>query len=364
VSVPRQVDGDPALAVDVSTAEPVLIAAMRRALDLAKAGQGSTAGNPCVGAVVLDAVGRVVGEGRTEPHGELPGRHAEIVALAAAGERAAGGTLVSTLEPCHGTGRTGPCSAAIAAAGVARVGYGVADPLPGFAGGALALVEHGIEVTPGVLGNDAFAVHEPWLTAVRRGWPWVTLKLATSLDGRAAAADGTSQWITSEEARADAHQLRGRVEAIVVGSGTVLADDPQLTVRGTVEERRPVRVVLDRRGRAPQAARVFDAAAPSLRYAGELPDLTRLLFADHAVRHLLVEGGPTVAGAFLAAGLVDEVVAYLAPAILGAGSASVVTSAFGSISDAVRLAITDVTPVGPDLRITARPVRVTEEGAV
>jgi diaminohydroxyphosphoribosylaminopyrimidine deaminase/5-amino-6-(5-phosphoribosylamino)uracil reductase len=335
-------------------ATPELVAAMRRAIELATAGLGSTGGNPCVGAVVLDVSGQVVGEGRTEPHGALPGRHAELVALAAAGDRAVGGTVVSTLEPCNGTGRTGPCSIAIAGAGVARVVYGVADPVPAYAGGALALVEHGIQVIPNVLGAEATEVHEPWLAAVRRGSPWVTLKLAASLDGRAAAADGSSRWITSPEARLDAHQLRGRMGAIVVGSGTVLADDPQLTVRGGSETRHPLRVVLDRRGRIPVTAQVFDNASPSLRFAGDLRELSRVLFEEYDVRHLLVEGGPTVAGAYVAEGLVDEVVAYIAPAILGAGTPAVIASAFESIDDALRLQLRDVARVGADLRLTAR----------
>lgn len=350
----------PTSGIDVS-ADDSVVSAMRQALDLARSGLGSTGANPSVGAVVLDASGHIVGAGRTEGHTpERVGRHAEVVALAAAGGRAAGGTVVSTLEPCNGTGRTGPCADAIVAAGVARVVYGIADPLPSFAGGGATLTAAGVEVLAGVLGSEAREVHTPWLVAVGRGMPWVTLKLAASLDGRAAAADGSSQWITSPEARADAHLLRGRVDAIVVGSGTALADDPLLTARGadrSAEPRTPLRVVLDARSRVPATARVYDASAPSLHYADhDLPSLLGTLFETYDVRHLLVEGGPTVAGAFLAAGLVDEVVAYVAPAILGAGPAALVTDAFASIADARRLDVHAVDRIGPDIRIIARVV--------
>lgn len=323
-------------------------AAMRAALELARSGLGSTGPNPCVGAIMLDAELQLVGQGRTE---HPPGRHAEVVALAQAGDRARGGTAVVTLEPCAATGRTGPCTEALAAAGVARVVYAAADPLPPYSGGEKALRQRGIDVVSGVMAAEAREVHGPWLTAVSRGRAYVTLKLAASLDGRAAAADGSSQWITGAEARADAHRLRGEVGAIVAGSGTVLADDPALTVRGTAEPREPLRVVLDRRGRVPATARVH----PALVTAAPLPTVMSELW-DAGVRHVLVEGGPTVAGAFLAAGLVDEVVAYLAPALLGAGAAAVQTRAFPGIGDALRLATTGVRQLGGDVRITARPV--------
>lgn len=351
----------PRAAPDSAATHPpdAVVRAMREAVGLARAGLGSTGGNPCVGAVVLDAAGMVVGRGRTEAHHPtVAGRHAEVVALAAAGARAAGGTLVSTLEPCNGTGRTGPCSDAVLAAGIRQAVYALADPLPSFAGGGARLADAGLDVREGLLADDARAVHGPWLTAVGRGRPYVTLKLAATLDGRAAAADGTSQWITSAAARADAHRLRGEVDAIVAGSGTVLADDPRLTVRGTAadgEARTPLRVVLDAAGRVAPGARALDDAAPSYVHRDhDLEALGARLFTAYDVRHLLVEGGPTVAGAYLAAGLVDEVVAYLAPALLGAGPAALRTGAFGTIAEAVRLDLVDVTRVGPDVRLTAR----------
>jgi diaminohydroxyphosphoribosylaminopyrimidine deaminase/5-amino-6-(5-phosphoribosylamino)uracil reductase len=327
--------------------------AMRQALALARAGLGSTGANPCVGAVVLGPDLTVVGTGRTEPYGTAGGRHAEVIALAAAGDRARGGTAVTTLEPCAATGRTGPCSVALSTAGVARVVFAAHDPLPPFAGGEKTLTAAGVEVLSGLMAAEAREVHGPWLTAVARGRAYVTLKIAASLDGRGAAADGSSQWITGPLARADAHRLRGEVGAIVAGSGTVLADDPALTVRGTPEPRTPLRVVLDRRGRVPATAKVRNQAAPTvvsdLEPAALLADLW-----DRDVRHVLVEGGPTIAGAFLAAGLVDEVVAYLAPVLIGAGPAAVTTAAFPSIADALRLQTTDVRQLGADVRITAR----------
>ncbi|HEX7353383.1 MAG TPA: bifunctional diaminohydroxyphosphoribosylaminopyrimidine deaminase/5-amino-6-(5-phosphoribosylamino)uracil reductase RibD [Mycobacteriales bacterium] len=322
--------------------------AMRRAIELARSGLGSTFGNPCVGAVVLDRDLAPVGTGRTEPHGTKPGRHAEVVALAAAGESARGGTAVVTLEPCNGTGRTGPCTDALVAAGVARVVYAVPDPMPPYAGGADALRGKGIDVDV-LMTAEAREVHGRWVTAVSRQRPYVTLKIAATLDGRIAASDGTSRWITGPEARQDGHRLRGEVGAVVVGSGTILADDPLLTVRGTPEPREPLRVVLDRRGRTPADARVRPALVTAEEPAAVLADLYA-----RDVRHVLLEGGPTVAGAFVAAGLVDEVVAYLAPALLGAGLAALRTCAFPGIDDAVRLELADVRQLGGDVRLTAR----------
>lgn len=320
--------------------------AMRTALELARSGLGSTGPNPCVGAVVLSNDLEIVGTGRTQPP---PGPHAEVVALAQAGDRAHGATLVSTLEPCDATGRTGPCTAALAAAGVARVVFALADPLPPFAGGAQSLRAQGIDILAGLMAAEAREVHGPWATAVARGRAYVTLKLAATLDGRAAAADGSSRWITGPAARADAHRLRGEVDAILAGSGTVLADDPALTVRDTAEPREPLRVVLDRRGRVPTTAHVHPAHVTG----APLPAVMTELW-DAGVRHLLVEGGPTVAGAFLAAGLVDEVVAYLAPALLGAGPAAISTPGFPTIDAALRLRTVDVRQLGADVRITAR----------
>jgi diaminohydroxyphosphoribosylaminopyrimidine deaminase/5-amino-6-(5-phosphoribosylamino)uracil reductase len=339
--------------------------AMRRAIALAARGLGTTSPNPVVGCVLLDASGEVAGEGF---HAYAGGPHAEIVALAQAGDRARGGTALVTLEPCNHTGRTGPCAQALIAAGITRVVVAVDDPNPAAAGGATTLRAAGVDVHAGLRRAEAERGNAAWLTAVRRGWPYVTWKFAATLDGRSAAADGTSKWITSEVARADVHVLRSTVDAVLVGVGTVLADDPQLTVRSVLRDRnlairQPLRVILDSSGRTPANARVRDGAAPTwIVTTDEVDagpdgriDLSALLTALHGrgLRAVLLEGGPTLAGAFLAAGLVDQVVGYIAPKLLGAGTSALLGAGVSSIAEAIDLDFTDITKVGPDLRFTA-----------
>jgi diaminohydroxyphosphoribosylaminopyrimidine deaminase/5-amino-6-(5-phosphoribosylamino)uracil reductase len=338
--------------------------AMRRAIALASRGLGTTSPNPVVGAILLDPTGEVVGEGF---HAYAGGPHAEIVALAQAGERARGGTAVVTLEPCNHTGRTGPCAQALIDAGIARVVIAVDDPTPVAAGGAATLRAAGVRVETGMGRPEAEAGNVAWLTAVRRGRPYVTWKFAATLDGRSAARDGTSQWITSSPARTDVHTLRSTQDAIVAGVGTVIADDPQLTVRdlkdGTLAITQPLRVVADSAGRTPQKARVRDAAATTWIVttaevgAGpdgrvDLPALLAALFG-RGIRSVLLEGGPTLAGAFLRAGLVDQVIGYVAPKLLGAGKAALLDAGVASIDEAIELDLTDLTQIGPDLRFTA-----------
>lgn len=357
-------------------------AAMRRAVELAAYALGSTSPNPTVGAVLLDAAGHPVGEGYTSPPG---GPHAEIHALAMAGDNARGGTLVTTLEPCNHTGRTGPCAEAIIAAGVVRVVVGVADPNPEAAGGAETLRRGGVYVEMGVESEIASRSNEAWLAAVSLGRPFVTWKYAASLDGRAAAADGSSQWITSGEARADGHRLRAQSDAVMVGSGTILADDSHLTVRygGKLADTQPLRVVVDTHARTPLDANVVDNSARTLIACGDDADpeaLDRLrIVADvvvlprspegrvdlevllrelyrRDVRSLLLEGGPALAGAFVDERCVDRVVAYLAPALIGGdGTPALAGAGAFSIEKAWRLQIDDVRRIGPDLRIEARP---------
>lgn len=361
------------------------VTAMRRAIVLATRGLGATSPNPIVGAVVLDRTGAVAGEGFHERAG---GPHAEVLALAAAGARAAGGTVVVTLEPCAHSGRTGPCTAALRAAGVARVVYGVDDPDPRAGGGAGLLRAAGITVVGGVLAEEAAAGNEAWLTAVRRARPFVTWKYAASLDGQVAAADGSSRWITSASAREDVHLLRAQVDAIIAGRGTVAADDPSLTARpvGASAPRPPVRVVVDSRAAlaAGRRWRVFDTAAPTLLAATtaaadgpvaalrergvdviRLPatpagvDLVALLaeLFRRGLRSVLVEGGPTLAGSFIDEGLVDRVVGYLAPVLLGSGRWPALRArSVPGIAAAPRLRLDGLARIGPDLRITARPV--------
>ncbi|TDC37052.1 bifunctional diaminohydroxyphosphoribosylaminopyrimidine deaminase/5-amino-6-(5-phosphoribosylamino)uracil reductase RibD [Micromonospora sp. 15K316] len=340
--------------------------AMRRAIELGARGLGTTSPNPVVGCVLIDTDGEVVGEGF---HAYAGGPHAEIVALAQAGERARGGTAVVTLEPCDHTGRTGPCSLALIQAGVARVVIAVPDPNPVASGGAATLRAAGVRVDVGVRTQEAEAGNIAWLTSMRRGWPYVIWKYAATLDGRSAAADGTSMWITSEAARIDVHALRGTVDAVVTGVGTVLADDPRLTARnlrdGSLAIRQPLRVVVDSEGRTPADAQVRDGAARTwIATVAEVGagkdgrvDLPALLAALHqrGIRAVLLEGGPRLAGAFLAAGLVDKVVGYVAPRLLGAGPAALVDAGVTTIAEAIDLELIDVTQIGPDLRITALP---------
>lgn len=333
-------------------------APMQRALDAARLGPEADP-NPRVGCVVTDDAGRVVGVGHHRGAGTA---HAEVDALAQAGAAARGGTAHVTLEPCAHTGRTGPCTEALLAAGVARVVYAVADPDPAAAGGAARLAAAGVDVAvepDPALRTSAEQLNASWLFARTASRPWVVWKSAVTLDGRAAAADGSSRWVTGPAARADVHALRARCGAVVVGTGTALADDPALTVRGAdgaPAGRQPLRVVVGRRA-LPSSARVLGPEAGTLVLATHDP--AEVLAALHArgVHRVLLEGGPTLAAAFVRAGLVDEVVVYLAPALLGAGPPAVGDLGIGSITDAVRLEPTDVTTVGGDVRVTARPRR-------
>lgn len=333
------------------------IAAMRHAIALAERGRGLTSPNPIVGCVILDATQRVVGEGFHEHAG---GPHAEVVALAAAGPRANGGTAVVTLEPCRHTGRTGPCTQSLIDAGISRVVYANPDPSPKAGGGADDLRAAGVNVLAGVLVDDAARSNEAWLHFARTGRPFVTWKFAATLDGRTAAADGTSRWITGDAARADVHRMRAQHDAIMVGTGTALTDDPALTVRGAVSiSRQPLRVVVGRR-ELPSSAKVFDDTAPTLIVKDHEPELALKTLADRDVVSVLLEGGATLAAAFMAAGCVDKVVAYVAPAFLGTGASAIADLGISTIGDILRWHIDDAETVGGDLRIVARPKRAGE----
>ena len=320
--------------------------AMARAVTLAWRARAVASPNPWVGAVVETSEGRIF-EGATAAPGGL---HAEAAALAAAGGAARGATLWSTLEPCAHHGRTPPCAEAILAAGVRRVVVAVADPDPSVDGRGLArLRQAGVEVVVGV-GAEAVAEQlAPYVKHRRTGRPWVVLKMAASLDGRTAAPDGTSQWLTGAEARADAHRLRAESDAVVVGAGTVRSDDPSLTVR-LVEGRDPLRVVL---GRAPEGARVL----PALQLGGDLGEVLDHL-GTRGVVQVLVEGGPSVAGAFHRAGLVDRYVLYLAPKLFGGDDGRPLFAGPGAatLADAVDGRIVSVTQLGPDVRVEVGPV--------
>ena len=328
------------------------LAAMDRAIILSERGLGTTSPNPIVGCVVLDGGGQPVGEGFHARAGEA---HAEVVALRAAGERARGGTAVVTLEPCRHSGRTGPCTAALIDAGIARVVFATSDPNPQAGGGAQLLRAAGIDVVAGVLAQQVARSNEAWLHFVRAGRPFVTWKFAATLDGRVAAADGSSRWITGSEARRDVHRLRARSDAVLVGTGTVLADDPALTVRlpDSSTSRQPLRVIAGRRP-LPPSARVLDDAAPTLVLAEHDPCLTLKKLAARDVVSVLLEGGPTLAGAYLAAHAIDKIVAYVAPALLGSGLPALGDAGIGRIADASRWRIDDVCLLGGDVRIVAR----------
>jgi len=326
--------------------------ALRRAFRLAANGPAHGP-NPRVGCVLLSAAGDVLGEGWHRGAGTP---HAEVAALADARERGhdtTGATAVVTLEPCNHTGRTGPCSQALIDARVARVVIAVGDPNPVAAGGAERLRAEGIDVLAGVLPDEGRAVLGAWLHAVERDRPFVTLKLATSLDGRINAADRSSRWITGEVARLHAHGLRAEVDAIVVGTGTALVDDPSLTARsadGTLHEHQPLRVVVGHRDLAPEAA-LHGPGGELVHVRTHDPREVLVELARREVRHVLVEGGPTLAAAFLRAGLVDEVHAYVAPVLLGAGRAAVDDLGITTIGGALRLTTRSVQPLGPDVLI-------------
>ncbi len=319
---------------------------MDRAIALAAGVRTSTSPNPWVGCVIEAADGATWFEGATRPPG---GPHAEAVALATAGAHAAGATLFTTLEPCSHHGRTPPCVDAIVAAGIARVVVGIEDPDPHVRGtGIAALRAAGVDVEVGRHDDEVRAQLAPYLKHRSTGRPYVVLKLAATLDGRTAAGDGSSRWITGPGARADAHRLRAESDAVLVGAGTVRADDPSLTVR-LVPGRDPLRVVL---GHAPAGAKVH----PALEMEGALDDILDRLGAQ-GVLQLLVEGGATVAGDFHRSGLVDRYVLYLAPALAGGDDARPLMTgpAAPTVADLWRGRIVDVARLGDDLRVELEP---------
>ncbi|WP_240641625.1 bifunctional diaminohydroxyphosphoribosylaminopyrimidine deaminase/5-amino-6-(5-phosphoribosylamino)uracil reductase RibD [Nocardioides ferulae] len=339
--------------------------AMRRALELAATPGVPLGPNPRVGCVLLDADGRTVAEGHHRGAGTP---HAEADALARAGGAARGSTAVVTLEPCNHTGRTGPCAQALLEAGVRRVVFAQADPNPVAAGGAATLSAAGVEVVGGLLADEARAVNRVWSFAVEHGRPFVTWKFATTLDGRSAAADGTSRWVSSRAARLDTHRLRALCDTMLVGSNTVAVDDPLLTVRDAEDRplpHQPLRAVMGLRDLDP-GRRVFDDSAETvhLRTRDPRAALAELFARDR--QHVFLEGGPTLAAAFWRAGLVDEVVAYVAPFLLGAGRSAVADLGIATIADAFRPRVVDVTVLADDpeanVRFTLAPHDRTTQG--
>lgn len=341
---------------------PVFSAAERGAMQSAVslAGRGVRGANPLVGAVVLDQRGTAIGSGYHRGAGTP---HAEVDAIAKALTQRAdltGCTLICTLEPCNHAGRTGPCTEAIAAAGITRVVYAADDVHGPAAGGAGWLTAHGVETVGGLLADESHLINHRWREATSSRRPFITLKIAQTLDGKVAAADGSSQWITGPESRNDGHSIRRRADAVLVGTGTVLADNPRLSARnpdGTAIERQPLRVAMGLRA-------VPDDAAIR---AGNFVHLTtrdpweavRHLY-DDGVGHLMIEGGPTIATAFLAAGLVDELFIYQAPLLLGAGTPAIQSLGIDSLRDASSWVLDPhggaaITRYGNDVRLHLSP---------
>jgi diaminohydroxyphosphoribosylaminopyrimidine deaminase/5-amino-6-(5-phosphoribosylamino)uracil reductase len=321
---------------------------MSEALAVSRTARRRSSPNPWVGCVIVSPAGEVVGRGATEPPGA---RHAEAVALDEAGERARGATAYVTLEPCSHHGRTPPCTERLVDAGVGRLVVGVLDPDQEVAGSGIAVLERAqVDTSVGVLGDDVEAYLRPYLKHRRTGRPFVVLKLAATLDGRIAAPDGSSRWITGPEARRDVHELRADSDAILVGAGTVRADDPQLTVReGPEAIRQPMRVVL---GRAPRDAHLRPAIEVTGDLRGILDDLGRA-----GMLQLLVEGGAVVAASFHRLGLVDRYVVYIAPAILGGDDGRPMFAGAGAptMADVWRGRLARVERLGEDIRIDVEP---------
>ncbi len=358
---------------------------MRRALELARNGLFTTDPNPRVGCVLVNN-GEIVGEGWTSPPG---GPHAERNALAQAGERARGATAFVTLEPCNHTGRTGPCTDALIAAGVARVIGAMRDPNPAVAGGgAAALAAAGIPVEIGLLETEARRLNPGYLSRAERGRPLIRSKLAVSLDGRTALKNGASQWLTGEAAREDVHRWRARSSAVLTGIGTVLGDDPSLDARlddAAIDVLQPVRVVVDSSLRMPATARTISLpgevivftvcadgpGADELRASGarveqvagvggrcDLTAVARKL-GELEINEVWVEAGAALNGALLEAGLIDELVVYLAPIVLGDGARRMFDlGELDTLSEAPRFDVADRAVFGPDLRIVAVPASV------
>jgi diaminohydroxyphosphoribosylaminopyrimidine deaminase/5-amino-6-(5-phosphoribosylamino)uracil reductase len=366
---------------------------MRRCIELARRGEGRTAPNPMVGCVIVDRRGRVVGEGW---HRRAGGPHAEVNALARAGGKVPGGTLYTNLEPCRHQGQTPPCAPLVAQSELARVVVGMEDPIPDHAGGAAWLARQGLALTSGVLRAECEELNRAFMVWARKRRPWFTLKAAATLDGKVATWRGESRWVTGEVARREGHRLRDRHDAVLVGVGTVVADDPSLTVRGVSGARDPMRVVVDSSlrmstgaavlkargtGRGRTRARVIVATTRAalplrerrLQLSGaevwrmparggrvDLQALARRLAAEE-VTSVLVEGGPTVHGSMIEAGLADELQLFLAPSVLGGhGRRTAPSWAAGQGADRLAEAwkmrfVADPRRLGDDLLLTLRP---------
>jgi len=292
--------------------------AMQRAITLAEKGLGKTAPNPIVGAVIISAAGEVVGEGFHDRVNSAD--HAEVVALKMAGDKAKGSTIVVTLEPCNHTGSTGACAQAIIDAGITTVVYAVSDPNEKAAGGAVALRAAGLTVIEGVLKDEAAFSNRAWFMKIKKGRPFFTWKVAATLDGKVAAADGTSKWISNERSRGDVQILRRQADAILVGTNTVITDDPHLIPRGSFAGygANPIRIICGEQ-ELPKDAQIFDDAAKTVLVKSKDLDLLVEKLNELEINHVFVEAGPTLGSAMLDGCLMDELVIYQAPTLLGTG---------------------------------------------
>ena len=320
---------------------------MSRAIELASKVDLSRDINPRVGAVIVDGAGNIIGEGWHNGSGT---DHAEVMAIAQAGASAAGATLYCTLEPCNAQGKTGPCAQALIAAGITKVVIGQPDPHVAMSGGIKVLQSAGIEVEVGVMQDAAIALNTSWNFAQNHNRPWVVWKTATTLDGFVAADDGTSKWITGEPARERVQEIRVSVGAILTGTGTVLADDPLLTVRALPSDAQPLRVIVGDRD-LPANSQIFTGDQPAIRMPGDLTKVISELWQEHGIHRVLVEAGTHVSQSLWSANLVDEVYWFQAPMILGSGKPAIGNFGANTLANASRFPEYQVDRVGLDLLV-------------
>jgi diaminohydroxyphosphoribosylaminopyrimidine deaminase / 5-amino-6-(5-phosphoribosylamino)uracil reductase len=331
------------------------LAFMQRAIALSENGLGRTAPNPIVGAVIVATDGSVIAEGFHDRH-KSPD-HAEVVALKIAGDQARGATMYVTLEPCNHTGTTGPCTQAIIDAGIKSVVYAVADPNTVAAGGAAALKAAGIEVVAGVGDNEASYSNRAWLTKILKGRPYITWKVAATLDGKVAAADGTSKWITNDASRADVQKVRRSVDAIMVGTQTVIADNPYLVPHDGAATKNPLRIVCGTQ-ELPKGANVFNDAAPTKVIASKDLNVIAEELLTTGVNHIVLESGPTLATAMLQAGMLDELMLYQGASVLGAGKSFVADLGISTIENAMSMQRISTETFGNDVKTVYRIAKV------
>jgi diaminohydroxyphosphoribosylaminopyrimidine deaminase/5-amino-6-(5-phosphoribosylamino)uracil reductase len=324
---------------------------MQRAIALSENGLGRTAPNPIVGAVIVAADGTVIAEGFHD-RASSPD-HAEVVALKIAGDKARGATMYVTLEPCNHTGTTAPCTQAIIDAGIKSVVYAVSDPNPVAAGGAAVLKAAGIEVIAGVGVDEATHSNRAWLTKIIKGRPFISWKVAATLDGKVAASDGTSQWITNEASRGDVQKVRRTVDAIMVGTQTVIADNPHLVPHDGAAIKNPLRIVCGTQ-ELPKGAQVFDSAAPTKVIASKDLEVVAAELLATGVNHILLESGPTLATALLQAGMLDELMLYQGASVLGAGKSFIADFGITTVNNAMSMQRISTETFGDDVKSVYR----------